>query len=138
MRIYLIDKNKEIVERWKAHFNGVRNVEIKNIRLNDFLDEYDVQCIVSPANSYGLMDGGYDRAISEYFGWDIINVVQTKIIEKHFGEQTVGTSLIVRIPRTDKFLIHTPTMRVPSLIKDPMVVYFAMMKVLFLAHTMQI
>lgn len=34
----------------------------------DFMDTYDVECVVSPANSFGLMDGGYDLTITMWFG----------------------------------------------------------------------
>ena len=34
----------------------------------DFMANYQVDCVVSPGNSRGVMAGGYDRALSEYFG----------------------------------------------------------------------
>lgn len=41
------------------------------------LDDYD--CIVSPGNSHGIMDGGIDMAISKHFGYylDFIKQVQS-------------------------------------------------------------
>ena len=48
------------------------------------------------------------------------------IAEELYGEQPVGTSVIVDIPGTAKKLIHTPTMRVPGPIKDPLVLYQCM------------
>ena len=124
MKIYLLDKNQGMVKAWKSYFCNCKDVEIVNMYLEDFLSIYDVECVVSPANSYGLMDGGYDLAISEYFGWGLSKKVQSKILNDYFGEQLVGTSIIVDIEGTDKKLIHTPSMRSPSRIKDPMVVYY--------------
>lgn len=133
MKIYLLDKSHGTTEQWQRYFAGDADVEVVNMFFEDFMNGHDVECVVSPANSYGLMDGGYDRAISEYFGWDLMKVVQKKILNECFGEQLVGTSIIVDIPNTNKKLIHTPTMRVPSYIKDPMIVYYCMRSVLMLA-----
>ena len=133
MKIYLLDKNHGTTEQWQRYFAEDADVEVVNMYFEDFMNSHDVDCVVSPANSYGLMDGGYDRAISEYFGWDLMKVVQKKILDECFGEQLVGTSIIVDIPNTNKKLIHTPTMRVPSYIKDPMIVYYCMRSVLMLA-----
>lgn len=133
MKIYLLDSNHIITEQWQHYFADNANVEVVNMYFEDFMNSYDVECVVSPANSYGLMDGGYDRAISEYFGWGLMKVVQKKILDECFGEQLVGTSILVDIPNTNKKLIHTPTMRVPSYIKEPMIVYYCMRSVLMLA-----
>ena len=133
MKIYLLDRNYITVKTWSKYFNDCEDVEIVKSLFQDFVEEVDVECIVSPANSYGLMDGGYDKAITDYFGWEVAEAVQEKIINECFGEQVVGTSIIVDIPNTDKKLIHTPTMRVPSKIKDPVVVYNCMRSTLICA-----
>lgn len=57
------------------------------------LPEFD--CMVSPANSFGLMDGGIDFYISEFFGWDLLPKVQQAILDEWAGEQPVGTCMIV-------------------------------------------
>ena len=95
-----------------------------NMHLEDFLNLYEVECVVSRANSYELIDGGYDLAITECFGWELAETVQKRILEGYFGEQLVGTSITVDIPDSNMKLIHTPLMRYPSLIKDPMIVYY--------------
>lgn len=133
MKIVLLDINNEMTEEWKRVFKGFKDVEIVCDYFHNYLNNHDVECIVSPANSYGLMDGGYDLAITRYFGKELAKTVQNKIIKEHFGEQVVGTSLIVDIPGTNKKLIHTPSMRVPSFIKDPMIVYYCMRSTLMCA-----
>lgn len=133
MKIYLLDKNHGTTRRWNYYFSNAKDVEVVNLYLEEFLDMYDVECVVSPANAYGLMDGGYDRAITDYFGWELAEKVQSVILKEWFGEQLVGTSIIVDIPGTDKKLIHTPTMRAPSHIKDPMIVYYCMRATLMCA-----
>jgi len=108
---------------WSAYFSNEHDVTIVCEELKDFLSQNKVDCVVSPANSYGLMDGGFDLALSEYFGWELQKRVQDYIIKNYRGEQPVGTSFIIDTGKDDIKLIHTPTMRVPISVKDPMIVY---------------
>ena len=126
MKIYLLDRNPLMVAEWKKYFKNVRDVEVIYNDFEIFMETYDVECVVSPADSYGFMDGGYDLAITNYFGEALMEKVQRLIIKNCFGEQPVGTSMFLSIPNSDKKLIHTPTMRIPSEIKDPMVIYHCM------------
>ena len=133
MKIYLLDRNLEIVNAWNKYFKDIFNIEIIHNDFKEFMDTHNVDCVVSPANSYGLMDGGYDRAISEYFGWDLMEKVQQYILENYRGEQLVGTSFIISTGLNNIKLIHTPTMRIPSVIKDPEIVYNCMRSCLLTA-----
>ncbi len=133
MKIYLLDRNPEMILEWKKQFSSTVDVEIVLDDFEHFMDTHEVQCIVSPANSYGLMDGGYDAAITDYFGIDLMLNVQNYILENYFGEQPVGSSFIIDIPGTRQKLIHTPTMRIPSQIKDPNIVYQCMRTTLMAA-----
>jgi O-acetyl-ADP-ribose deacetylase (regulator of RNase III) len=51
--------------------------------------------MVSPANSFGLMDGGIDAAITKYFGKELMQRVQARIMQEYCGEQPVGTAIMV-------------------------------------------
>ena len=126
MEIILLDRNPLIVNIWKLYFKDIQAVAVVCDDFGHFMDTTKVECVVSPANSYGLMDGGYDLAISEWFGWNLQEKVQKYIIEHFRGEQPVGTSFIIDTEVDDIKLIHTPSMRVPSAIKEPMVVYQCM------------
>jgi len=132
MKIYLLDRNENIVYWWKHFFKDIRDVEMVCDDFSHFMNTHEIECIVSPANSYGLMDGGYDLAISNYFGEELPKKVQKLLLEKYYGEQPVGTSIIVKINEKQK-LIHTPTMRIPSPIKDPMTIYHCMRSTLIVA-----
>lgn len=126
MKIYLLDINENMAWEWCESFKEIRkNCDINVVHgdLKAFLDTYDVECIVSPANSFGLMDGGYDYAITEYFGDRLQKNVQQYIIDKYYGEQTICTSFIIDIPNTAKKLIHTPSMLVPMDMRNSDVVY---------------
>lgn len=125
MNIKIIDINKEYCEIFKVIFKDYSNVEIINSSLEEYQGKYD--CIVSPANSFGLMDGGFDLAITNKFGTQLMKRVQGKIIEDYAGLQPVGTSFL--IPTTNKkhpYLAHTPTMEFPWNISKTVNVYLAM------------
>jgi len=72
------------------------------------------------------MDGGYDAAITRWFGRELMEKVQEYIIENYYGEQPVASSFIIDTNKEGIKIIHTPTMRIPSAISDPMVVYHSM------------
>ena len=132
MKIKLLDNKEEMCNAWKKYFNGIDDVEI----VNDYIQSYDlnkVDCLVSPANSYGLMDGGYDLALTKMFGDQLQKIVQNYIIDNLYGEQPVGSSIIIDIPNTNKKLIHTPTMRIPSPIVDSEIIYTSMRSTLMCA-----
>ena len=124
MKLILVAPNPALCNAFQQHFQYLPNVEIVN-NYFEWLPEYD--CLVSPANSFGMMDGGIDAAIVRYFGDSLMERVQQQILQEYLGEQSVGTSLIVETghPR-HPFLAHTPTMRVPMSIAGTDIPYVAM------------
>ncbi len=124
MNLILIDPNPLLCEAFKEYFSYLPNVEIVN-NYFEWLPEFD--CMVSAANSFGLMDGGVDAAIIRFFGHSLMERVQQRILEDYLGEQPVGTSLIVETHHPKhSFIAHTPTMRVPMAIAHTDRVYLAM------------
>jgi O-acetyl-ADP-ribose deacetylase (regulator of RNase III) len=126
-KLVLCDFNEELVNEWKMAFKEHPEVEIRYGRFEDV----DFDCVVSPANSFGLMDGGIDEAITMHFGQQMMDRVQQRIIEKYAGEQPVGTCEIVRATANEnseriKFVAHTPTMIIPANIAHTTNVYMAM------------
>lgn len=80
------------------------------------------------------VDGGrLCAAITAWFGEQLPKRVQRYILENYYGEQPVGTSFLIDARRDGQKLIHTPTMRVPSKILDPAVVYQSMRTTLMTA-----
>ena len=126
MKIYLLDRNYNMVKMWNKYFADCLDVEIAYEDFGKFMDTHEVDCVVSPANSFGLMDGGYDLAITKWFGYELMEKVQQYIVENFYGEQPVATSFLIDTGYKDIKLIHTPTMREPSAIKEPLVVYQCM------------
>lgn len=129
----MLDRRAVMEICWNAYFSNEKDVTVVCEDLHDFLQHSQVECIVSPANSYGLMDGGFDLAISAEFGWDLQTRVQEYIVEHYKGEQPIGSSFIIDIGINDMKLIHTPTTRIPFPVKDPMIVYQCMRTTLMVA-----
>jgi len=135
LKIYIIDRSREKTKYAELYFHGADDVEVVCSNFFDFMKKYDVQCVVSPANAFGLMDGGYDLAITRYFGEQLPKRVQKYILDNFYGEQPVATSFIVDAGKENKFLIHTPTMRLPEKIKDDFVIYQCMRTTLMCAYS---
>jgi hypothetical protein len=73
-----------------------------------------VDAIVSPANSFGWMDGGLDAQLLERYGESLQHLVQARIRAEWNGELPVGCALSVPLPDGGpSWLIVAPTMRVP-------------------------
>jgi O-acetyl-ADP-ribose deacetylase (regulator of RNase III) len=111
IKIYLRDKNEKIVSAWSREFSSCTDVDVS---CGDIFD-ITADAIISPANSFGFMDGGIDLAYSEYFGWELQERLQEKIRNKFYGELPVGCAAIVETGNDDiKYLLSCPTMRVPE------------------------
>jgi O-acetyl-ADP-ribose deacetylase (regulator of RNase III) len=124
MKLILVAPDYSLYTAFQEYFGYFPNVEIVNSYFEQ-LAEYD--CLVSPANSFGMMDGGMDAAIIKFFGVSLEQRVQQRILEDYLGEQPVGTSFIIETGHSKHpFLAHTPTMRVPMTIQGTDVPYTAM------------
>jgi len=125
--IYLIDSNSSLVGEWVSEFREYPPV----IPLDEDYFCKPADCIVSPANSFGYMDGGLDRAILYELGDHIQTLVQNSIEEKFHGELPVGSSLIIETNSSKwPHLACAPTMRVPSDVSGTLNAYLAFKAIL--------
>jgi O-acetyl-ADP-ribose deacetylase (regulator of RNase III) len=123
-KLVLVDPKPALCVEFARYFAGLPNMEVVTGRF-EHLPVFD--CMVSAANSFGLMDGGVDAAITAFFGYALMQRVQDRIIHEYQGEQNVGTSMIVETGHPKHpFIAHTPTMRVPLEIAHTDNVYRAM------------
>ncbi len=132
-KICLLERNVQKCQFLELYFDSAPEVEIICDDFQHFMKMRQVQCVVSPANAFGLMDGGYDLAITEWFGDQLQKRVQQYIIHHFYGEQPVGTSFLIDAGKDSQSLIHTPTMRTPQRILDPRVIYQCMRTTLMCA-----
>ena len=123
-RLILIAPDEALCHAWRGAFGSLPDVEIVSGYFEQ-VPEWD--CVVSPANSFGLMDGGVDAALVRFFGGKLAERVQARILEDYLGEQPVGTSFVIETGHAKHpYLAHTPTMRVPMPIAKGDNVYRAM------------
>lgn len=111
MQLLLIDKNPKMISAWREFFKDEENVDIQE----GDLTKVTCDAIVSPANSFGFMDGGVDYAISVRLGWDFQDDLQAIIKNLPEGELLVGKALVLKTG--DEFipyLVSAPTMRIPT------------------------
>jgi O-acetyl-ADP-ribose deacetylase (regulator of RNase III) len=110
-RILLVDRDPPLVAAWREAFRGV--TEVIPAR-RDFFEE-PADAMVSPGNSFGIMDGGLDAAIRDVLGAMIERRVQAMLAEKHHAELPVGGAEIVETHDSRwPVLVFAPTMRLPE------------------------
>ena len=127
LQLTLCDTNPDVVAAWARAFADVAPVEIVAGSLLDARGD----ALVSPANSFGDMGGGVDKAIDDFFGGEAQRRLMAAIREQFLGELPVGMALIVELPpRRFRFLIAAPTMRVPNRLGETLNAYLAMRAVL--------
>jgi O-acetyl-ADP-ribose deacetylase (regulator of RNase III) len=130
MKIILADLQVSVINEWKKQFSGDENITIYQGSIFDI----EADALVSPANSFGFMDGGLDMLISKFFGWHVQDRLQAVIKNKHHGEIIVGAAEIVPTDHSKlPFVISAPTMRVPMILgRESVNVYLATRAVLLL------
>jgi O-acetyl-ADP-ribose deacetylase (regulator of RNase III) len=122
MHLILCDLHRIMTAAWADAFAGCEDVEVRQGDLTDLAaDAY-----VSPANSFGQMDGGIDWALRERFGHRIEDRVQAAIARQG-GMLPVGKALIVETDDDEvPYLVVAPTMEVPSVVSGTDYAYLAM------------
>jgi O-acetyl-ADP-ribose deacetylase (regulator of RNase III) len=123
MKIYFRDRNQALVDRAATNEDFLK-AEV-DIGIGSPLDT-PVDAVVSPANSFGFMDGGIDYHFAENMP-NIQNIVQDGIAAcTEFNELLVGNALVVESThKTIPYLVVAPTMRVPMRLPDASNVYLA-------------
>lgn len=137
MKIFLCHRDDHLGEAWHERFADQGDVSI----IHDDICRVNCDAIVSPANSFGFMDGGLDHQLSEHFGWGLEKEVHRQIAARPPGELLIGEAIVAptgdaRIP----WLICAPTMRVSMHVRESVNAYLAMKAMLcaVLAHREEI
>lgn len=123
--LILCDDQPALVRAWRRHFADYPEVSVE---LGDLL-EIETDAYVSPANSFGFMDGGIDAELSARFP-RVRERVQDAI-ERLGGLLPVGQAIIVR---TDDpyvpYVVCAPTMQIPGVVDGTNNAFRAMLAVL--------
>jgi len=130
MELTLVDSNYELVNEWRKAFSPFPGVKII---CDDILNVAECS-VVSPANSFGRMDGGIDLVYANYFGWDLEERVMDAIDRLPGAILPVGSSIIINTNhKIIPYMIISPTMRTPEIVPASHA-YFAMSSTLKVAH----
>jgi len=135
MKIQLVHyKDDTLGAEWRKRFDSHDDVAI----VEGNICQMEVDAVVSPANSFGFIDGGLDLYLSERFGWDVQDRLQKLIKARPMRELLVGEAMV--IPTEDAkvpWIISAPTMRVPMRLRQSINAYLAMKAILSVAlsHT---
>jgi O-acetyl-ADP-ribose deacetylase (regulator of RNase III) len=117
LRISICDLNPLFVA--EAHHHLMELPNVIEVAHRSGVDR-PTGAVVSPANSFGFMDGGVDWAYLEFFGIELQRRLQMIIRLQKFQELLVGSAVVVpTYHESIPYLIAAPTMRVPKIITDP-------------------
>ncbi len=110
MRIYIVTPDPQTATVFMAAFKGTP-VEINYGNLLEIAEDI----IVSPANSYGYLDGGIDRVYRECFGPQL----ETDLLEaiaRLGGRLQIGQALTICTPSIPRIrqIIFAPTVEMPE------------------------
>jgi O-acetyl-ADP-ribose deacetylase (regulator of RNase III) len=113
VQFLLVSPQAELASAWGTAFQGLANFKVSPGKFQDVIEPW--KFIVSPGNSYGIMDGGIDQQYLDYFGDELQFKVQDRILSHYYGEQPVGTAFIIPARTSPNYvmLVHAPTMRYP-------------------------
>lgn len=122
LKITICDLNVAVAEVMGMVFGDCPNV---SVRCKDILSE-KADAILSPANSFGYMDGGIDLAYRRRFGMDIQHQLQRTIIDNFDGELPIGNAVVCATGDPEiPTMIAAPTMRVPEDVSETLNAYTA-------------
>lgn len=129
LKVIFVDTNPEVVHSLQLKFLRHRLPLSFQFFVGNIL-EHSADAIVSPANSFGFMDGGIDLAYLKFFGKRIQENLQQKIQELG-GELLVGQVLPINTGNAAiPIMLSAPTMRVPTNLSGTINVYLAMRGIL--------
>ena len=126
-KLYLIDSKSELCEKWEQVFSSYPEVKILK---GDYFQQ-SADAIVSPANSFGIMDGGLDLAIRNELGFKVETDIQKVILSKYHGEIPIGNAEIINTNHDGwSYMVAAPTMRIPENIAFTLNAYIAFRAIL--------
>lgn len=105
MKVLVADHNPQIVSAVKE-YNGTFNCEFGSPLA------FDIDAVVSPANTAGVMNGGFDAALRQFFGTSLEYRVRMFLKDTPLS---VGESATIRTPHDKiKWLIVAPTVNLTT------------------------
>ena len=134
-KLYLIDSKPDLCDKWRQVFSSYPEVEVFT---GDYFQQ-SADAIVSPANSFGIMDGGLDLAIRNELGFQVETDIQEVILSKYHGEMPIGSAEIINTNHDRwSYMIAAPTMRIPENIAFTLNAYIAFRAILIAINSFNV
>ena len=139
MNIIIFDiTNKFIKEAKRLEKYGITVIESS---VEDLIKKHHIDAVVSPANSFGFMNGGIDKVYMKLFN-GIESIVQNRIMQIGIHKNNyrskylpVGSAITVQTKNNlCPFLISAPTMTMPGNIKGTNNILLCFTAILYLAY----
>lgn len=125
MKIFLCAVDTRLAGAWRRALPQTFGPAVVQVIEGDILS-LQVDAVVSPANSFGFMDGGLDALYTRFFGPELQERLQRMIREQAAGELLVGQALPVETGHARiRWCISAPTMRVPRRLESAEPAYLA-------------
>jgi O-acetyl-ADP-ribose deacetylase (regulator of RNase III) len=122
MRLVLAATDAALGNAWTEQCGSLPDVSVHR----GSILELDVDAVVSPANSFGFMEGGIDGVYRRHFGNALQERLQALLRTVHDGELPVGSAEIIMTGHARiRYLISAPTMRVPMNVAATVNAYLA-------------
>jgi O-acetyl-ADP-ribose deacetylase (regulator of RNase III) len=119
---HLRDRGGAMVDAWRRAFADCPGVRPA---VGDIFGE-PVDAVVSPANCFGFMNGGIDRAYTQRFGPQLEARLRELIRRDWDGELPVGLAVAIETGAPDiRYLICAPTLRAPVSVAGTLSAYLA-------------
>lgn len=132
MNIIFRDINPDVAIAVRDAFHDVSEFDVD---CGDIFSAVPADAIVSPANSFGYMDGGIDAVYLRVFGQQLQGELQAMIKSLYpNGELPVGHAVVIETGHSQiPLMISAPTMRMPGNVRHSQNAYLAFRAVLALA-----
>jgi O-acetyl-ADP-ribose deacetylase (regulator of RNase III) len=125
MTLFFVSSNDGVVDAYYKFFHDLEETEYFTGTLEDFIQtSADWQYLITPGNSFGIMDGGFDLAVVQQFGSYIQDDVTDAIHRYFHGIMPIGSAETFLLP-DDKYLIYAPTMELPRDVSDTFNAFWA-------------
>ncbi len=137
--LVLVAVDPDLENKFNIFLEHVEDSDNISVHLGKF-QELTIDAIVSPANSYGVMDGGIDAHINNYLNEDktykeFIKMIQLQLSKKVNSLQQPGSAILLESNCSKcPYIIHSPTMQVPSIINNKEIIYWCIFNILSLVQ----
>lgn len=118
MKFLFFDIDSTKISEYQNVLGKIKNLDFLHGSLDDIMKNYNVDVLVSPANSFGVMTGGIDRDIAKKYPMVVQNV-NSKVSDSYNSDSggrkfiPVGTCEAVSLDNKKKVLLIAPTMFLP-------------------------